>query len=73
MNTGDISTNSGNLRKAARILRARWEDTRDHWNDKQSHAFEEQCLDEIHRQVFKAADHIDRVAQLLARACRECS
>ncbi len=73
MRLGDLATSSGTFRKAIRALRLRWEETKEGWNDANSKQFEEQYLVELEQSCMKAAEHMDRISQVLNKACKECS
>lgn len=60
------------LQGAHKDLRLRWEKARSDWDDPVSREFQEQHIEPLQRHVKNAVDAIDRIAELLARARRDC-
>jgi hypothetical protein len=67
-----LSAGSSKLNLALKALRVRWEETKTHWNDPVSEAFEENYWKPLESQVMTTLRGIDRLGQELAQARQEC-
>ncbi len=72
MRLGDLRAASGKLKQALDLLRLRWEQTSEVWNDSQRFEFEEHHLVELQHESRKAIDSMNRLAELVVQAQREC-
>ena len=72
MPIADLTTGAAKLNKSVEILQESWADTKEHWDDENSRNFEENYLDPLGPQIKMALDAINRVAEVLQRAEREC-
>jgi hypothetical protein len=60
------------LTYAGRKLRLRWEQTQTQWNDQVTRDFDRQHLQPIEPKLVDAVRAIERLAEILTRAEREC-
>ncbi|MFN5662427.1 MAG: hypothetical protein ACK48N_10140 [Planctomyces sp.] len=60
-------------RDALRDFRARWERTRDHWDDPARKSLDDELVRPMDSKVFAAHSGIGKLAELFATARRECS
>jgi len=60
------------LSYAARKLRLRWHETQAQWNDQVTRDFDRKHLEPIEPKLIDAVRAIERLAELLSRAEREC-
>ena len=67
-----LSTGSSKLSLTLKELRLRWEETKNHWNDPVSQAFDDNHIGPLEAQVIATLRGIDRLAQVLTRAQSEC-
>jgi hypothetical protein len=72
MRIADLSTGAGKLSSSMRELRIAWDQARLGWNDSTSQAFEENYLQPLVPLVKTALDATSELAEVLARAEREC-
>src|SRR5262245_55856364 len=49
MNPGNLTAGAGALRQALQLLRLRWADAKEQWNDQVSQEFEEKYIVELER------------------------
>ena len=68
----DLSSGAGQLTRAANKLRERWADTKNHWNDENSRQLEEHHLQPLVPQIQMTLAALQRLAEVLERAEREC-
>jgi hypothetical protein len=62
----------GKLVYAGRKLRLRWDETTLEWNDVVSRDFERQYLEPLEPKLVAAAQAIERLAEILDKAEKEC-
>jgi len=62
----------GTLAKAMKDLSLRWSDVRVHWNDERAEEVEKELLQPMEMDLRFAANAMDQLANLLARARRDC-
>ena len=68
----DLQSGAGRLRRAARTLNEKWENTKEHWHDQTSREFEEKFLRPILPEVTMALSSVHRLNELLEQAERDC-
>ena len=68
----NLSTGRGKLAETYKVLQARWEETRDGWNDAAGREFEKDHFAEIAPAVQSALRSIDRLAVVLTQMRNEC-
>ena len=68
----DLNTGAMQLTKAAKRLREQWELTRPFWNDQNAVDFEREFLQPLSPQLTMTLAVVNRMAQLLEQAEREC-
>lgn len=68
-----VNDAAGGLSKALKDLRVRWEIAGQSWQDQVRVEFEENHLEPLWEQTRATLDGMNRLAELLARARRECS
>jgi hypothetical protein len=56
-----------------RTLREKWTDFEGHWKDRVRQEFEEKYLAELQERVRSTMDAMDRLAEVIDRAERDCS
>lgn len=61
------------LSHAMRTLREKWADFEGHWKDRVRQEFEEKHLAELQERVRATLDAMDRLAEVIDRAERDCS
>lgn len=69
----DLAAGNDKLRLALRNLRANWEEVRRVWRDDVRDHFERTHLDPLDDQVTATLTQLQQLAQVLAKARRECS
>lgn len=69
----NLVASAGALRKAAKLLRLRFEETQADWNDDVRRSFEDEHLVEIERGLRQIIEKMGRLAQVLQKAERECT
>ena len=57
---------------ATKELMLRWDKARQHWSDDQARTMQDEFLEPLERTVKSAVSAIERVAQVVERARREC-
>jgi hypothetical protein len=72
MRIADLTTGAAKLSSAYKILKVRWEDTKEHWHDANRKRFEESYLDPLEPQIAATLEAIGRLAEVLAKAERDC-
>ncbi len=72
MSICDLRSGTGRLHKATRELAEKWAETREHWNDKTRHDFEERHLQPISPAVRLLMAHANELIGLLNKAEKEC-
>ncbi len=72
MRSWDLNTGSANLEMGMESLKAVWSETTAHWKDQQSRDFEEEYLAPLEPAFRSALDSVHRLAQVLAKAERDC-
>ena len=73
MRVGDLQSGSTKLEQAMKTLRLRWEQTKLHWNDTASRAFEDNHLVDLEPQVKVVLEAAARLNEVLEKAQREVS
>jgi hypothetical protein len=68
-----LSSGSGKLNLALKALLLRWEETQGQWNDPVSQAFDENHYRPLESQLLATLRALDRLAQILDQARKECS
>jgi hypothetical protein len=72
MRIADLHTGAARLNKATEVLLEAWDDTKSHWDDVNSRHFEKEQLDEIIPHIKSSLDAINRLAEVLFRAEKDC-
>jgi len=72
MRSWDLNTGSANLEMAMDSLQAAWSETTAHWKDQRSREFEQEYLAPLEPAFRRTVDSVHRLAQVLARAERDC-
>ena len=72
MRIADLTSGAAKLNKSVKTLQEAWVDVADHWDDENSRSFVENHLEPIGPQIKMALDALNRVADVVARAEREC-
>ena len=72
MKLADLSAVTGRLRDAVEVLQALWSETQIHWNDGNSRKLDERHMRPLASEVVTAFAAIQSLADVLARAEREC-
>lgn len=72
MKNADFTTGAAKMMSALKMLRSRWEETKEVWQDANSRRFEETYLDPLEPQMKLALEAIGTLAELMARAERDC-
>jgi hypothetical protein len=72
MNLANLSAASGRLRDAVDVLNNVWTETQVHWNDGNSRRLDEKQMRPLGIEVLSAYAAIQGLADVLARAEREC-
>ncbi len=72
MRAWDLNTGSANLEMAMESLQAVWSETAAHWTDQRSRDFEQEYLAPLEPAFRRTVDSVHRLAQVLARAERDC-
>ncbi len=72
MKIGDLSTGAAKLHDSMKLLQEAWAETKTRWKDNNAHQFQETYLEPIAPKVKMTQDAINRLAEVLARAQREC-
>lgn len=68
----NLSAATGRLRDAVDVIQAAWAETRVHWNDGNSQKLDEKHMRPIGSDFVTASAAIQSLADVLARAEREC-
>lgn len=68
-----VKVAQANLMDALKQLRFKWERTRGEWDDHASRRFEKEVLLALEPRILAAVKGLDRVAELMDQARRECS
>ena len=72
MRIGDLHTAAAKLIESIGSLELAWESTTEKWNDDARRRFDEDHLSELAPAVQSSLGAINRLADVLARAQREC-
>lgn len=72
MRVCDLETPAASMTHAARRLREAWATTREHWRDANSQEFEALHLQPLQPHLTSALSAIQRFAELLRQAERDC-
>ena len=72
MSNADFLTALANLRDALEDYELAWKNTREEWNDSSSANFEEWHVRPIRPKVMAAVDAVQRLADVMQRAQRDC-
>jgi hypothetical protein len=73
MIAGDLHSGAVKLEQAMRVLRARWEQTRELWHDSTSRAFEDNHLADLEPHVKVVLEAAARLREVLDKAQQEVS
>jgi hypothetical protein len=73
MKTWDLHTGVIRLTRAAKRLRDQWSDTKEHWSDQNRRDFERNHLGPLAPEVTLTLAAVQRLAEVLEEAFRECS
>ncbi len=68
-----LSTGQGQLNQAFKVLLARWEETKSHWNDPVSKVFEAEHIEALEKQFSITMRGVERLAHALDTCRRDCS
>ncbi len=68
----DLNTGMGRLNQAFAHLKEKWAEAKTHWHDEASRQFEEQHLRPIPTQLQLTVAAVNRLAEVLEKAEREC-
>ena len=72
MRVGNLNHGAAKLIEALENLELAWEESTTKWKDETSHNFEKHHLKPLKPAVKMALDAINRLDEVLARACRDC-
>jgi hypothetical protein len=72
MRVADLHTGAARLHEALELLEDAWGAAKVHWDDGTSQNFQENHLDPIVPKIRATLDAVNRLAEVLARAQREC-
>lgn len=67
----DLNSPSGQLLRAATRLKERWLETKEHWRDQNSEAFQEEFLQPLAPQITLTMAAIQRLAEVFEAAERD--
>ncbi len=67
-----LSSGAGKLHLALKDLRQHWEEAQAHWSDPVSQAFDENHYRPLEGQLLATLRALDRLAQILDQARKEC-
>ena len=73
MNVCDLTTGVGRIKRAAALLKEKWLETKEHWDDQARADFEEAFMNEIPTQVTLNIAAIYNYAKVLDQAEKECA
>ena len=73
MKQADFVSPAARLQDAITRLEHAWQQTKEHWSDPVSQIVEEDYLVPIHNQVSVILDSVNKTAEVMGRAERECS
>jgi len=68
-----VSVGRAKLKNAMLDLMAKWEETKEAWQDVRAQKIERDVIDELEPQVRSALSAMDRMASQIAQAERDCS
>jgi len=68
----DMNSDAAKLNKALDTLKEAWGETIEKWEDENARNFQENHLEPIGPAIKMALDSTNRLAEVLARAQREC-
>ena len=68
----DLSSGLGHLERVSAQLKDRWRDTQEHWDDTARSQFEAEHLRPLEPPIKLTVAYVQRFAELLERARREC-
>ena len=69
----DLNTGAIRLTRSAKKLRDHWLEAKDHWNDQNSREFEKNHLAPLAPEITMTLAAVQRLAEVLEQAERECS
>ncbi len=72
MKIADLTSGTAKIASAYKTMRVHWEDTKEHWHDANRKRFEETYLDPLEPQIAATLEAIGRLAEILAKAERDC-
>ena len=72
MNAVDMNAGAAKLHLAAKLLRQRWDEATEHWDDAARRHFEEQYLAPLDPAVITMLEAIGRLGQVFIKAQDEC-
>jgi hypothetical protein len=73
MRVADLTGPTAKIIEALKVLRVRWETTKEHWNDPVSREFEEHYLSVFEPQAQSTLERLRRLSQVLATAQQACN
>lgn len=69
----DLSSGASKMALAIKHLHIKWESATETWDDGTSRAFHKQHIEPLAPRVKETLEAIGRLAEVLARACRDVS
>ena len=69
----DLSSGASKMALAIKQLNLKWEAARETWDDSTSRAFHKEHIEPLPPRVKETLEAIGRLAEVLARACRDVS
>ena len=68
-----MSAGSARLQHALKILREKWEITREQWTDKNAFDFDKNHIIPLEHQVSHALKGMDKISEVIAKVRQDCS
>ena len=72
MKAWDLQTGVIRLTRAAKQLRDRWSEIKEHWNDQNRRDFERNHLEPLAPEITLTLAAVQRLAEVLEQARRDC-
>ena len=72
MKSWDLQTGVIRLTRAAKQLRDRWSEIKEHWNDQNRRDFERNHLEPLAPEITLTLAAVQRLAEVLEQARRDC-
>jgi hypothetical protein len=69
----DLSSGASKMALAIKHLHIKWESAKETWDDGTSRAFHKEHIEPLTPRVKETLEAIGRLAEVLARACRDVS